>query len=150
MPEQNAPRPSTTSTLPPPSVNGSTPLAPPAPAPAEAPPAAAAAAPTAAARAKAARRRLIARILSMPPWLTLGIAGLVVLVIFVIQNAHIVQVSFLGINVRLSLAIALLLAVVAGASLMAAVGTVRITALRLMMRRARQRAQAETSASPPV
>ena len=57
------------------------------------------------------------------------------LVIFVIQNARIVQVSFLGLNLRLSLAVALLTAAIAGALLMAAAGTARITQLRKIIRR---------------
>jgi uncharacterized integral membrane protein len=67
-----------------------------------------------------------------------GFAGLIVVMIFVIQNAHAVNISFLGAHLRLSLAVALLLAVIAGALLMAAVGTARITQLRRIMRRDRQ------------
>ena len=43
---------------------------------------------------------------------------------------------------RIALAVALLLAVVAGALIMAAAGTARITQLRQAMRRDRRRAQA--------
>ena len=71
-----------------------------------------------------------------------GILVLAVLVIFIIQNAHTVQISFLGARVRLSLAVALLLAAIAGALLMAALGTARITQLRRVMRRERHRPQA--------
>jgi len=71
-----------------------------------------------------------------------GILVLAVLVIFIIQNAHTVQISFLGAQVRLSLAVALLLAAIAGALLMAALGTARITQLRRVMRRERHRPQA--------
>lgn len=49
------------------------------------------------------------------------------IVIFIIQNAHAVNVSFPGAHLRLSLAVALLLAAIAGALLMAAAGTARIT-----------------------
>ena len=71
-----------------------------------------------------------------------------VLVIFVIQNAHAVQVSFLGVQVRLSLAVALLLAAVAGALLMAAAGTARITQLRRVIRRDRRRVQPQAPDAP--
>ena len=67
-----------------------------------------------------------------------GIAILVVVLIFIIQNAHAVDISFLGAHVRLSLAVALLLAAIAGALLMAAAGTARITQLRRIMRRRAQ------------
>jgi uncharacterized integral membrane protein len=72
-----------------------------------------------------------------------GAVGLVVVLIFIIQNAHAVNVSFLGAHLRLSLAVALLLAAIAGALLMAAAGTARITQLRRIMRRDRQRPQPE-------
>jgi uncharacterized integral membrane protein len=73
------------------------------------------------------------------------IAGFVILVlvlIFVIQNAHTVSISYLGAHVHVSLAVALLLAVVAGALIMAAAETARITQLRQMMRRDRRQSGA--------
>ena len=73
------------------------------------------------------------------------IAGTVVLfvvLIFIIQNAHTVSISFLGAHVHLSLAVALLLAAIAGALIMAAAGTARITQLRQIMRRDRRKANA--------
>jgi putative membrane protein len=115
-------RTSPASTLPPPSVNGST-RSPPAPAPAAVP-----------------RPGSRTRISSMRTGLIVGFVALIVLVIFIIQNAHAVQVSFLGVQVRLSLAVALLLAVIAGALLMAAAGTARITQLRRIIRRGQPRA----------
>jgi lipopolysaccharide assembly protein A len=60
-----------------------------------------------------------------------------VVVIFIIQNAHAVNISFLGAHLRLSLAVALLLAVIAGALVMAAAGTARIAQLRRVIRRTR-------------
>jgi putative membrane protein len=66
-----------------------------------------------------------------------GVAGLIVVLIFIIQNAHAVSISFLGAHLRLSLAVALLLAAIAGALLMAAAGPARITQLRRIMRRGR-------------
>jgi len=53
--------------------------------------------------------------------------GLAVVMIFIIQNALAVNVSFLGAHLRRSLAVALQLAAIAGALLMAAAGTARIT-----------------------
>ena len=65
-------------------------------------------------------------------------AGLIVVMIFIIQNAHAVSISFLGAHLRLSLAVALLLAAIAGALIMAAAGTARITQLRRIMRHDRR------------
>jgi putative membrane protein len=124
MSEQAAPHTSSTSTLPPPSVNGS---APPPPPPAAAP----------------RRPRLSTRISSMRTGLVVGVLALIVLVIFIIQNARVVQVSFLGLDLRLSLAVALLVAAIAGALLMAAAGTARITQLRRIIRRDRHRGSAK-------
>jgi len=70
--------------------------------------------------------------------LIIGVAALIVVMIFIIQNAHAVNISFLGAHLQLSLAVALLLAAIAGALAMAALGTARITQLRLIMRRNRR------------
>jgi uncharacterized integral membrane protein len=119
MPEPAQPQRGTTRTLPAPSANGSSPLpAPPGPVPKP--------------------RRLSTRISSLRIGLIAGLAALIVVLIFVIQNGHAVNVSFLGAHLRVSLAVALLLAAVAGALIMAAAGTARITQLRRIMRRARQ------------
>jgi uncharacterized integral membrane protein len=59
-----------------------------------------------------------------------GSAALVVAVIFIIQNAHSANISFLGVHLVLPLAAALLLAAIAGALLMAAAGPARVTQLR--------------------
>jgi putative membrane protein len=72
-----------------------------------------------------------------------GAAVLIVVLIFIIQNAHAVNIAFLGAHLHLSLAVALLLAAVAGALAMAAVGTARITQLRRIMRRNRRNPQAD-------
>ena len=58
-----------------------------------------------------------------------GAAALIVVMIFIIQNAHAVNVTFLGAHLHLSLAVALLLAAIAGALAMAAAGTTRIAQL---------------------
>ena len=129
MSEQSGPT-SPAGILPPPSHNGST-RPPPAPAAAAVP-----------------RLGSRTRISSMRTALIGGFLALIVLVIFVIQNAHAVQVSFLGVQVRLSLAVALLLAAVAGALLMAAAGTARITQLRRVIRRDRRRVQPQAPDAP--
>jgi lipopolysaccharide assembly protein A len=121
MTDPAAPHASTT-TLPPASPNGS---APPQPTP------------------TAPRRRgLHTRISSVRTALIAGIAVLIVVLIFIIQNAHAVNISFLGAHLQLSLAVALLLAAVAGALIMAAAGTARITQLRQTMRRDRRKSNA--------
>ncbi len=78
------------------------------------------------------------RISGMRAGLIAGFAALIVVMIFIIQNAHPVNISFLGAHLRLSLAVALFLAAIAGALIMAAAGTARITQLRLIMRRDRR------------
>jgi putative membrane protein len=106
-------------TLPPQSANGASPEPPAAPPPARAP-------------------RMRTRISGIRIGLIAGFVGLIVVLIFIIQNAHAVNISFFGAHLRLSLAVALLLAAIAGALLMAAVGTARITQLRRIMRRDRR------------
>jgi uncharacterized integral membrane protein len=73
----------------------------------------------------------------MRTWLIVGVLALTVVLIFIIQNANAVNISFLGAHLRLSLAVALFLAAIAGALVMAAAGTARITQLRRIMRRDR-------------
>ncbi len=121
MTDPAAPHASTT-TLPPASVNGSAP-----PRPTSAVP---------------RRRGLHTRISGARTALIVGIAALIVVLIFIIQNAHAVNISFLGAHLQLSLAVALLLAAVAGALIMAAAGTARITQLRQTMRRDRRKSNA--------
>ena len=122
MTESAAPH-ATTSTVPPPSANGS---APPPPAAPQVP----------------RRRRTHTRISGLRTGLIAGFAILIVVMIFIIQNTHAVNISFLGAHLHLSLAVALLLAAIAGALLMAAAGTARITQLRRIMRRDRRNPQA--------
>jgi putative membrane protein len=122
MTEQPTPQ-GTTGTLPPPSTNGSAPPSPPS-------------APQA-----PARKPTHTRISGARTGLIASIAILVVVLIFIIQNTHAVNISFLGAHLRLSLAVALLLAAIAGALLTAAAGTARITQLRRIMRRNRRNAE---------
>jgi lipopolysaccharide assembly protein A len=92
-----------TSTVSPPSANGSAPSPPAAPQPG----------------------RQHTRISGLRTGLIAGFAVLIVVVIFIIQNTHAVNISSLGAHLHLSLAVALLLAAIAGALVMAAAGTVR-------------------------
>ena len=115
MTEPAAPH-GTTSTLPPPSANGSAP-----PLPAPQPP---------------GRGQLKTRTSGMRAGLIAGFAVLVVAVIFMIQNAHAANISFVGVHLVLPLAAALLLAAIAGALAMAAAGPARVTQLRQIIRRA--------------
>jgi lipopolysaccharide assembly protein A len=124
MTEPSVPRYGTTSTLPP-SSNGSSP-------------------PSSAAPAQVIKTgRTRTRVSGVHTGLIAAAACLVVVMIFIIQNAHAVNISFLGAHLRLSLAVALLLAAIAGALIMAAAGTARITQLRRIMRRNRRRPQPE-------
>ena len=122
MTEQPLP-PAATSTLPPQSANGTSPQLPPAARPPKS-------------------GRMHTRISGMRTSLIAATAGLIVVMIFIIQNAHAVNISFLGAHLRLSLAVALFLAGIAGALLMAAAGTARITQLRRIMRRDRRKPHA--------
>jgi uncharacterized integral membrane protein len=122
MTEPAAPRP-TTATLPPPAASDSAPPPPASvPAPVPAP----------------ARRRLQTRISGARTGLIAAVAGLTVVMIFIIQNPHAVDISFLGAHLRLPLAVALFFAAIVGALIMAAAGTARITQLRRIMRRDRR------------
>jgi lipopolysaccharide assembly protein A len=118
-------------TLPPPSPNGD---APPAPAPT---PESASATPAQAASTAPGRPRG-SRIGTARTALIAGALVLIVVLIFIIENAHAVTITFFGAHLRISLAVALLLAAIAGALIMAAAGTARITQLRMTMRRNRR------------
>lgn len=61
--------------------------------------------------------------------------ALVLLVIFLAQNAHTVKVSFLGGHLSVSLAVAMLIASVARALIVGAAGAARIGQLRRSARR---------------
>jgi uncharacterized integral membrane protein len=64
-----------------------------------------------------------------------GIGALILLVIFIVQNAHAVPITFFRAHASVSLAAAVLVAAVTGALVMTAAGTARITLLRRTMRR---------------
>lgn len=133
MTQTTAP-PRTTSTLPPPSASGST-RSPPAPRPAE-------------------RTPLRARLTGMRTTLIAAVAAFTVAVIFIIQNVHAANISFLGVHLVLPLAGALLLAAVVGSLLTVAAGPARITRLRQIMRRGLRKAvpakQASMTAASPL
>jgi len=69
--------------------------------------------------------------------LIVGALVLVLLLIFIMQNGQAVEVEFFGLAGSLSLAVAILLGVVAGALLVVVPGTVRILQLRNRVRRGR-------------
>jgi putative membrane protein len=116
-------------TMPPASLNGAAP--PPTPAP------------SASAVRPPRRGPLTSRIGVAHTALIAGAVVLIVVLIFIIENAHAVTITFFGAHLRMSLAVALLLAAIAGALVMAAAGTARITQLRMTMRRNRRSPRAE-------
>jgi uncharacterized integral membrane protein len=122
MTEQPRPQGATT-TLPPQSANGTSPQLPAAPSPHRA-------------------GRMHIRISGMRTSLIAAAVGLIVVMIFIIQNAHAVNISFLGVHLVLPLAGALLLAAIAGSLLTVAAGPVRVTRLRQFMRRGLRKSQA--------
>ena len=124
-------------TLPSASPNGN---APPAPAPATP---AQAVSPSPTAPPTPRRRALGSRIGTARTAMIAGALVLIVVLIFIIENAHTVTITFFGAHLRISLAVALLLAAIAGALIMAAAGTARITQLRMNMRRNRRAPQAK-------
>ncbi|MFJ4654482.1 lipopolysaccharide assembly LapA domain-containing protein [Nocardia sp. NPDC088792] len=70
-------------------------------------------------------------------WIGIVVFGLVLvlLVIFLLQNTQSVKVSYLGMSGHLSLAVAMLIAAVAGVLLTATTGSLRIWQLRRRVRR---------------
>lgn len=87
------------------------------------------------ARAATARReRRVTRLGSIHAGLVIAAAVLVLLLVFILENSHSVNVAFLGAHLRLPLAVALLLAGVGGALLVGAIGAARITQLRRAVR----------------
>jgi uncharacterized integral membrane protein len=76
-------------------------------------------------------------------WVSIGFAVvlLVLLIIFIAENSRKVTISFLGANGTLSLALAMLIAAVAGALITLLVGTTRIVQLRREVRRGNRRAR---------
>lgn len=75
-------------------------------------------------------RRRPTRISSVHVGLITATIVLVLLVVFLAQNAHTVEIHFLGAHLHVSLAVAMLAAAVAGALITGAAGTARIAQLR--------------------
>jgi putative membrane protein len=80
-------------------------------------------------------RRRPTRIGSLHVGLIVAAVALVLLVVFLVQNARTVDVSFLGGHLRVSLAVAMLIASLVGGLIMGAAGTARIGQLRRSARR---------------
>lgn len=70
-----------------------------------------------------------------------GVVLVVLLLIFIAQNTQDANVSFLGWDFSLPLAVTLLAAAATGAALVLLVGTIRVTQLRLAERRQRRAAR---------
>jgi uncharacterized integral membrane protein len=69
--------------------------------------------------------------------ITVGVVLLILLLVFILQNPQVVDVSYFGATGRLPLGVALLLAAAAGALLVVVVGAARILQLRAHSRRQR-------------
>lgn len=67
--------------------------------------------------------------------LVVAAAVLVLLLVFILENAHSVSVGFFGAHLRVPLAVALLLSGVGGALLVGAIGAARIAQLRRAVHR---------------
>ncbi len=76
--------------------------------------------------------------------LVIGLLGLVLLLVFILQNLQNVELSFLIFHGHLPLAIALLFAVILGAIIVLGFGAARILQLRMVARNARRRAPSAT------
>jgi uncharacterized integral membrane protein len=92
-----------------------------------------------AAAAKRARRASLGLTRTSAAWLGVwaGVLAVIVLIIFVAQNTYSVEISFLWLHGRISLALALLIAGVAGAAVAMAIAAGRILQLRRVIRRSR-------------
>jgi uncharacterized integral membrane protein len=77
-----------------------------------------------------------------------GLAALIVAVIFIIQNVHAANISFLGIHLVLPQAGALLGAAIAGSLLTVAAGPARISQLRQLIRRGLRQARGGQASQP--
>jgi uncharacterized integral membrane protein len=81
----------------------------------------------------------LARTRTSAVWLGVwaGVAGVILLIIFVAQNTASVEINFLWLSGSISLALALLIAGVAGAAVAMGVAAARIIQLRRLVRRSR-------------
>lgn len=71
--------------------------------------------------------------------LVIGLLALLLILVFILQNLQNVELSFLVFNGHLPLAVALLFAVILGATIVLAFGAARITQLRMVARASRRR-----------
>src|ERR1700674_1551958 len=71
--------------------------------------------------------------------LVVGLLGLVVILVFILQNQQSVEVTFLMFQGHLPLAVALLFALILGAVIVFAFGAARILPLRMVAGRARRK-----------
>jgi uncharacterized integral membrane protein len=85
------------------------------------------------------RRQRPTRLSSLHTGLVMASIALILLVIFLVQNARSVKISFLGADAHVSLAVALLIAALGGAVIVGGVGAARITQLRRHRGKARAR-----------
>jgi lipopolysaccharide assembly protein A len=79
--------------------------------------------------------------------IVIGLVGLVVILVFILQNQQSVEVTFLVFKGHLPLAVALLFALILGAVVVFAFGAARILQLRMVAGRARRKVP---SPSPPA
>ena len=77
----------------------------------------------------------------------IGLLALVLILVFILQNLQSVELSFLVFKGHLPLAVALLFAVILGATIVLAFGAARITQLRMVTRASRRRGP---GTSPPA
>jgi len=75
--------------------------------------------------------------------LVIGLVGLVMILIFILQNQQSSELSFLVFHGHLPLAVALLFAMLLGALIVVAFGGARILQLRVVAKRARQQTRHE-------
>jgi uncharacterized integral membrane protein len=90
-------------------------------------------------RAPESERPKTTRISTVWVTITVGVLLLILLLVFILQNPQVVDVSYFGATGRLPLGVALLLAAAAGALLVVIVGAARILQLRAHSRRQRHR-----------
>ena len=77
----------------------------------------------------------------------IGLIALVLILVFILQNLQSVELSFLFFHGHLPVAVALLFAVILGATIVLAFGGARILQLRMVARASRRRG---VKASPPA
>jgi uncharacterized integral membrane protein len=120
---------------------------------AQAPPAPAPAAPPAAAAPARPRQHVVKRSRLGGAWvgLVLGAVVLILLLIFILENGHKVDISFFGAHAHLPLGVALLFAAALGVLMVVIPGTGRIIQLRRTARRHRKSdTKAAAAPAPPA